>query len=107
MNIHVYSKTHPFGACLYEFNHLFIFFFAFENRNNKYTYNSWRPVTAIANSTYTSWHTTYNLPQSSSWLSLLDTPPHPEYLSGHSTFSAAAGEVKLIHRHHHHHHHHL
>jgi len=85
INIHVYYKT---GLIICS-----CFFFFFENRNNKYTYNSWRPVTAIANSTYTSWHTTYNLPQSSSWLSLLDTPPHPEYLSGHSTFSSAAGEV--------------
>lgn len=29
MNIHVYSKTHPFGACLYGFNHLFMFCFVF------------------------------------------------------------------------------
>ena len=71
------------------------FIIIFENRNNKFTYNSWRPVTAIANNSYTSWHTTYNLPQLSSWLSLLETPPHPNYLSGHSTFSAAAGEVLI------------
>ena len=40
----------------------------------KYHFNFWRPVTAIGEG----------------WLPLLATPAHPEYPSGHSTFSGAA-----------------
>jgi hypothetical protein len=48
----------------------------------KYTFNFWRPVTAIA----------FAEPQLS-WMSFIVTPPFPDYTSGHSTFSAAAAAV--------------
>jgi hypothetical protein len=48
----------------------------------KYTYNFWRPVTAIA----------FAEPQLN-WMSFIVTPPFPDYTSGHSTFSAAAATV--------------
>ncbi len=48
----------------------------------KYTFNFWRPVTAIA----------FAEPQLN-WLSFIVTPPFPDYTSGHSTFSAAAATV--------------
>ncbi len=56
----------------------------------KYTYGSWRPVSAIQNA-----DTIGNaaITQDANWQSLLITPPFPEYISGHSTFSAAAAEV--------------
>jgi Domain of unknown function (DUF4114)/PAP2 superfamily len=56
----------------------------------KYTYNAWRPVTAIrqadldGNSATTA---------DATWQSLIATPPFPEYTSGHSTFSATAATV--------------
>ena len=48
----------------------------------KYTFNFWRPVTAIA----------FAEPQLM-WTSFIVTPPFPDYTSGHSTFSAAAATV--------------
>src|SRR5262249_36065568 len=56
----------------------------------KYTYGSWRPIDAIrlADSD--------GNPDTSAdagWNSFLLTPPHPDYVSGHSTYSAAAAEV--------------
>ena len=48
----------------------------------KYTYHFWRPVTAIA----------FAEPQLN-WTSFIVTPPFPDYISGHSTFSAAAATV--------------
>jgi membrane-associated phospholipid phosphatase len=51
----------------------------------KYTYNFWRPVTAIRDSSDPSADPT--------WTPLLTTPPFPSYMSGHSTFSAAASTV--------------
>jgi membrane-associated phospholipid phosphatase len=48
----------------------------------KYTYNFWRPVTAIA----------FAEPQLN-WMSFIVTPPFPDYTSGHSTFSAAAATL--------------
>src|SRR5438067_11024953 len=48
----------------------------------KYTYDFWRPVTAIA----------FAEPQLN-WMSFIVTPPFPDYVSGHSTFSAAAATV--------------
>jgi membrane-associated phospholipid phosphatase len=46
----------------------------------KYTYNLWRPVTAIRETDPT-------------LTSLLVTPPFPTFTSGHSTFSGAASEL--------------
>jgi membrane-associated phospholipid phosphatase len=47
----------------------------------KYTYDFWRPVTAIRASGDPFWN------------SLIATPPFPDYVSGHSTFSGAAATV--------------
>jgi PAP2 superfamily len=48
----------------------------------KYTFDFWRPVTAIA----------FAEPQLN-WTSFIVTPPFPDYVSGHSTFSAAAATI--------------
>src|SRR6266496_40203 len=48
----------------------------------KYTFDFWRPVTAIA----------YAEPELN-WMSFIVTPPFPDNTSGHSTFSAAAATV--------------
>jgi PAP2 superfamily len=48
----------------------------------KYTFNFWRPVTAIA----------FAEPELY-WMSFIVTPPFPDYVSGHSTFSGAAATV--------------
>jgi hypothetical protein len=48
----------------------------------KYTFDFWRPVTAIA----------FAEPELN-WMSFIITPPFPEYVSGHSTFSGAAATV--------------
>jgi PAP2 superfamily len=56
----------------------------------KYTYNFWRPVTAIrAGETDGNPATA----QDPTWTSLIITPPFPDYTSGHSTFSGAAAAV--------------
>ena len=48
----------------------------------KYTFNFWRPVTAI------------NFYEPGlNWMSFIVTPPFPDYTSGHSTFSAASATV--------------
>jgi membrane-associated phospholipid phosphatase len=47
----------------------------------KYTYDRWRPVTAIRASGDPTWN------------SLIVTPPFPDYVSGHSAFSGAAATV--------------
>jgi len=47
----------------------------------KYTYDFWRPVTAIRNTV------------DPTWSSFIVTPPFPDYVSGHSTFSGAASTV--------------
>lgn len=56
--------------------------------STKYTYNQWRPVTAIRD-------TTPGLPWTPdpTWTPQWATPPFPDYMSGHSTFSAAASTV--------------
>jgi len=48
----------------------------------KSTFDFWRPVTAIA----------FVEPQLN-WMSFIVTPPFPDYVSGHSTFSGAAATV--------------
>ena len=47
----------------------------------KFTYNFWRPITAIRHD------------YDPSWEPLIVTPPFPTYISGHSTFSGAAASV--------------
>ena len=56
----------------------------------KYTYNTFRPVTAIQNGDKDSNLATVG---DATWQPLLATPPFPEYTSGHSTFSGAASTV--------------
>jgi membrane-associated phospholipid phosphatase len=56
----------------------------------KYAYNFWRPVTAIQQADLDGNPDTVPDP---SWTPLLDTPSFPEYVSGHSAFSAAAVAV--------------
>jgi len=56
----------------------------------KYAYNFWRPITAIQQAELDGNPDTEADPN---WTPLLNTPPFPEYTSGHSTFSAAAARV--------------
>ena len=56
----------------------------------KYTYNFWRPITAIQQAESDSNPQTAGDP---TWTPLLATPPFPEYVSGHSTFSGAADAI--------------
>ncbi len=56
----------------------------------KYTFDFWRPVTAIRSAD------TDGNPATDpdiTWMSFIVTPPFPDYVSGHSTFSAAAATV--------------
>ncbi len=56
----------------------------------KYHYNFWRPVTAIQRADEDNNPATE---PDKTWVSMLPTPPHPEYVSGHSGFSGAAAAV--------------
>src|SRR5215475_8224832 len=56
----------------------------------KYTYNLWRPVTAIRNADQTNNSAT---PRDPSWRPLGDTPMHPEYPCAHCIGSAAVSAV--------------
>jgi hypothetical protein len=56
----------------------------------KYTYNWWRPVTAIRAADTDGNPTTI---QDSTWTPLIATPNHPSYISLHSTQSRAAAEA--------------
>ena len=56
----------------------------------KYTYNFWRPITAIQNADTDGNADTI---ADATWTPLLTTPPFPEYVSGHSTFSGAADAI--------------
>ncbi|MDT7833571.1 Ig-like domain-containing protein, partial [Aquabacterium sp. OR-4] len=56
----------------------------------KYFYGAWRPETAIHDAELDNNAATTD---DDNWRSLLITPPHPDYVSGHSTFSAAAAAV--------------
>ena len=59
----------------------------------KYTFQFWRPVTAIQNAdTATNPLTTPD----PSWLPLQPTPPFPDYPSNHSIYSAAAATVLTL-----------
>ncbi|MFZ4431140.1 MAG: Ig-like domain-containing protein, partial [Phycisphaerales bacterium] len=58
--------------------------------NAKYTYNQWRPITAIRNADQDGNAAT---DQDRNWASLINTPPFPDYLSGHSTYSGAAERI--------------
>lgn len=56
----------------------------------KYTYNRWRPITAIQLAGETGNPDTVPDPD---WLPLLNTAPHPAYVSAHGATSGAAAKV--------------
>ena len=56
--------------------------------DSKYVYNFWRPQPAIAAGAIDGNNATVGDP---SWVPLVPTPPHPEYVSGHSSNSGAIG----------------
>lgn len=56
----------------------------------KYTFNFWRPVTAIQQADTDGNPLTEADP---TWTSLLTTPPFPDYVSGHSTYSGTADAI--------------
>jgi hypothetical protein len=56
----------------------------------KFSYNFWRPVTAIRNADQTGNTAT---PRDASWMPLGDTPLHPEYPCAHCIVSAAVAAV--------------
>lgn len=58
--------------------------------NCKYTYNFWRPITAIREADTDG---NRNTAPDAGWEPLLMTPAFPEYNSAHSTFSAAAAAM--------------
>jgi hypothetical protein len=59
----------------------------------KYVFHNWRPVTAIGNGDSDGNASTAADPM---WSAFIVTPPFPDYLSGHSTFSAAAATVLAL-----------
>ncbi|MEW6441687.1 MAG: cytochrome c peroxidase [bacterium] len=61
--------------------------------DTKYTFNLWRPVTAIQEADTDGNPRTEADP---SWMPLLMTPAFPEYNSAHSTFSAAAAQMLIL-----------
>jgi hypothetical protein len=54
----------------------------------KYSYSFWRPITAIQND-----DSVAATAQDAAWTPLLVTPNHPDYPSGHSCLSGAAGVI--------------
>lgn len=58
--------------------------------DSKYHYRFWRPVDAIRLADQDGNSKTESEP---SWESLLEAPPHPEYVSGHSAFAGAGAEI--------------
>jgi hypothetical protein len=56
----------------------------------KYEYNFWRPITAVRNGGDDGNDATEPDP---GWLSLIDTPMHPEYPCAHCICAGAVGEV--------------
>jgi hypothetical protein len=56
----------------------------------KYTYNTWRPI-QLAGGAGTAVNS--QIETIANWEPLINTPPFPEYISGHSTFSAAAAAI--------------
>jgi hypothetical protein len=58
--------------------------------DTKYTYNFWRPITAIREAASDGNGATT---ADAAWTPLLSTPAHPSYTSGHSCVSAAAAGI--------------
>jgi hypothetical protein len=61
--------------------------------DSKYTVNFWRPITAIRNGDSDNNDHTEADPD---WAPLFPTPPHPEYVSGHSTNSSSMAMVLML-----------
>lgn len=59
----------------------------------KYAYNLWRPITAIREADTDG---NPDTEKEADWTPFLETPPFPEYISGHSTFSGAAATVLAL-----------
>ena len=62
--------------------------------DGKYDCHFWRPITAIQNADTDKNPATE---KDAAWTPLLETPPFPEYTSGHSSFSSAAATVLAAH----------
>jgi hypothetical protein len=60
--------------------------------NTKYEYDFWRPVTAIQNADVDGNPLTL---ADADWQSLIVAPPHPSYMSAHSTLGAVTTEILL------------
>lgn len=58
--------------------------------DTKYHYESWRPLQAIQGAAEDGNPSTVS---DEKWNSLLEAPPHPEYISGHGAFSGAGGKI--------------
>lgn len=56
----------------------------------KYENHFWRPIHAVREADWDGNPYTVSDP---GWESLLEAPPHPEYVSGHSTYTGTGGEV--------------
>lgn len=58
--------------------------------DTKYAYGFWRPVTVLNEGGLDNGDP---IPTAPGWAPLVNTPNHPEYVSGHSTYSGAAATV--------------
>lgn len=56
----------------------------------KYTYSNWRPITAIHEAGADG---NPNTSADANWQPLITTPPFPDYVSGHSTFSSTSATI--------------
>jgi hypothetical protein len=59
----------------------------------KYHFHNWRPITAIRNADTDGNPATE---ADATWSSFIATPPFPDYVSGHSTFSGAASTILAV-----------
>jgi len=57
--------------------------------DSKYTYNFWRPISAIRSADG------FRIAPDPNWLSLLATPPFPEYPSAHNEISGAMAQILI------------
>ncbi len=58
--------------------------------DTKYHYRLWRPIDAVRRADEDGNALTV---ADATWVSVLEAPPHPEYVSGHSTFAGSGAEV--------------
>jgi hypothetical protein len=56
----------------------------------KYTYNFWRPITAVRNGDQ---HNNFAIKRDPRWMPMVDAPPHPEYPCAHCISSATVVTV--------------